>query len=136
MRTNLIFDRILQDIEQKTQKGYYNLSDIERITGFCQQLASELGIVLTPISFVLGEKVSRSKMQIIIDNVNKIRQNWYVATDTPQTPNPINWDYKKANDLEKILQDLYDFLISTKIDKLYSGTFKAGKQIKFRGANL
>lgn len=129
----LITDRTSADIGV-TVKGFYNTSDIARINSYISYLSDELGLGLTVNNVTLGQKLTRAQMQSIIDNVNAIRAAWYVASDTPNTPQPFNWDYQKANDIEKILLALDEFYQSVKIDKLYSGTFRAGSQIKFRGA--
>lgn len=132
----LIYDRTSYDIKFKTEKGYYNVKDIQRINSYIRYLSSALNLNLEVIDLNLGEALTKSKIQAIINNVNAIRDVWYVAEDTPQTPLPVMWNYSKANAMEKILQSLYDFLISVKTDKIYSGTFKAGHQIKFRGQTL
>ena len=129
----LITDRTAADIGV-TAKGFYNTSDIARINSYISYLSDELGLGLTVNNVTLGQKLTRAQMQSIIDNVNAIRAAWYIASDTPNTPQPFNWDYQKANDIEKILLALDEFYQSVQIDKLYSGTFRAGHQIKFRGA--
>lgn len=129
----LITDRTAADIGV-TAKGFYNTSDIERINSYISYLSDELGLGLTVNNVTLGQKLTRAQMQSIIDNVNAIRAAWYIASDTPNTPQPFNWDYQKANDIEKALLALDEFYQSVQIDKLYSGTFRAGHQIKFRGA--
>ena len=129
----LITDRTAADIGV-TAKGFYNTSDIARINSYISYLSDELGLGLTVNNVTLGQALTRAQMQSIIDNVNAIRAAWYIASDTPNTPQPFNWDYQKANDIEKILLALDEFYQSVQIDKLYSGTFRAGHQIKFRGA--
>ena len=129
----LITDRAAADIGV-TAKGFYNTSDIARINSYISYLSDELGLGLTVNNVTLGQKLTRAQMDAIINNINAIRAAWYVASDTPNTPQPFNWDYQKANDIEKILLALDEFYQSVKIDKLYSGTFRAGSQIKFRGA--
>lgn len=130
----LITDRTTQDVTTGTEKGFYNVSDIQRINSYIQYLSDVLGLNLTVTDVSLGQALTRTQMQSIIDNVNAIRAAWYVANDTPQTPIAVNWDYVKANNIEKILKVLDEFYQSVQIDKLYSGTFRAGHQIKFRGA--
>ena len=129
----LITDRTAADIGV-TAKGFYNTSDIERINSYISYLSDELGLGLTVNNVTLGQALTRAQMQAILDNINEIREAWYVASDTPNTPPPFNWGYQKANDIEKILLALDEFYQSVQIDKLYSGTFRAGHQIKFRGA--
>lgn len=131
---SLITDRTAQDVSTGTEKGFYNVSDIQRINSYIEYLSDVLGLNLTVTDVSLGQALTRAQMDDIINNVNAIRAVWYVASDTPQTPIAVNWDYKKANNIEKILKALDEFYQSTQIDKLYSGTFRAGNQIKFRGA--
>lgn len=130
----LITDRTSQDVATRTKKGLYNVSDIQRINSYIEYLSDVLGLNLTVTGVSLGQALTRAQMDAILSNINAIRAAWYVADDTPITPIAVNWDYVKANNIEKILKALDEFYQSTQIDKLYSGTFRAGSQIKFRSA--
>lgn len=130
----LITDRTAQDVAQRTQKGFYNVSDVQRVNSYIEYLSDVLGLNLTVTDVSLGQALTREQMDAILSNINAIRAVWYVASDTPQTPIAVNWDYVKANNVEKILLALDEFYQSVQIDKLYSGTFRAGNHIKFRGA--
>lgn len=129
-----ITDRTAQDVATRTEKGFYNVSDVQRVNSYIQYLSDVLGLNLTVTSVSLGQALTRAQMDAILSNINAIRAAWYVASDTPQTPIAVNWDYVKANNIEKILKALDEFYQSVQIDKLYSGTFRAGNHIKFRGA--
>lgn len=129
----LITDRTAQDVSAGTEKGFYNVSDVQRVNSYIEYLSDVLGLNLTVTSVSLGQALTRAQMNAILDNINTIRAAWYVADDTPITPIAVNWDYVKANNIEKILLALDEFYQSVQIDKLYSGTFRAGHQIKFRG---
>lgn len=129
-----ITDRTAQDVATRTEKGFYNVSDVQRVNSYIQYLSDVLGLNLTVTSVSLGQALTRAQMDDIISNINAIRAVWYVASDTPQTPIAVNWNYQKANNIEKILKALDEFYQSSQIDKIYSGTFRAGSQIKFRGA--
>lgn len=131
---SLITDRTAQDVTTRTEKGLYNVKDIQRINSYIEYLSDVLDLNLTVTNVSLGQALTRAQMDAILSNINAIRAAWYVASDTPQTPIAVNWDYKKANNIEKILLALDEFYQSVQIDKLYSGTFRAGSQIKFRGA--
>lgn len=130
----LITDRTAQDVSTRTKKGFYNVSDVQRVNSYIEYLSDVLGLNLTVTSVSLGQALTRGQMDAILSNINAIRAVWYVASDTPQTPIAVNWDYVKANNIEKILKALDEFYQSVQIDKLYSGTFRAGNHIKFRGA--
>ena len=130
----LITDRTAQDVTTGTKKGFYNVSDVQRINSYIQYLSDVLGLNLTVTGVSLGQALTRAQIDAIISNINAIRAAWYVADNTPITPIAVNWDYEKANNIEKILLALDEFYQSVQIDKIYSGTFRAGHQIKFRGA--
>ena len=130
----LITDRTSQDVAGRTQKGFYNVSDVTRVNSYIEYLSDVLGLNLTVKNFSLGQILTREDFDDILDHVNTIRASWYVSPETPATPIAVNWDYAKANNLEKILYSLDEFYQSVSIDKIYSGTFRAGNQIKFRGA--
>lgn len=128
----LITDRTAQDVAMGTQKGFYSVSDVQRVNSYIEYLSDELDLNLTVTNVSLGQALTRAQMDAILNNINAIRAAWYIASDTPQTPIAVNWDYVKANNVEKILLALDEFYQSVQIDKLYSGTFCAGNQIKFR----
>lgn len=130
----LITDRTKQDVAQRTQKGFYNVSDVQRVNSYIEYLSDALGLNLSVEDVSLGQALTRAQMDDIINNINAIRAAWYVSHETPPTPIAVNWDYVKANNIEKILLALDEFYQSVSIDKIYSGTFRAGNQIKFRGA--
>lgn len=130
----LITDRTSQDVATRTQKGFYNVSDVQRVNSYIQYLSDVLGLNLTVTDVSLGQALTRAQIDAILSNINAIRAVWYVANNTPQTPISVNWNYQKANNIEKILKALDEFYQSSQIDKIYSGTFRAGNQIKFRGA--
>lgn len=129
----LITDRTAQDVAQRTQKGFYNVSDVTRVNSYIEYMSDVLDLNLTVKNFSLGQILTREDFDDILDNVNTIRAAWYVSHETPPTPIAVNWDWQKANDLEKILFSLNEFWQSKLRDKIYSGTFRAGNQIKFRG---
>ena len=126
----LITDRTAADVFNKTDKGYYNLSDIQRINSYIQYLSDALSLNLTVKTFIIGEDLTRAEMESILNNINAIRAAWYVADDTPQTPEAFAWNYEKANDVERILQALDEFYQSVQSEKLYSGNCRADAQIK------
>lgn len=130
----LITDRTAQDVATRTEKGFYNVSDVQRVNSYIEYLSDALGLNLTVTDVSLGQALTRAQMDAILSNINAIRAAWYVASDTPQTPIAVNWNYQKANNIEKILKSLDEFYQSSQIDKIYSGTFRAGNHIKFRGA--
>lgn len=129
----LIYDRTVQDIADKTAKAYYRASDINRVNAYIDYLSDELGLELETVDVEAGDILTKAKMQDIIDCVNELRDVWYVAEDTPPTPTVDGWNYAKANAIEQILQNMYEFMQGVKIDYVYAGAAVAGTHITFRG---
>lgn len=124
--TGMVFDRTAQDVANKTDKGYWNISDVNRIENTIKTMSDFLSLGLTTKTWILGESISLSDYNLIYNNINAIRSAWYSATDTPPTPTANYFNYSKANDLEKILSDMIDFKISKETDKTYSGQVYSG----------
>ena len=128
---DLIFDRTQNDLEQKTPKGYYNYTDLNRIETWCEYLANLLTSYSYPVSITVKKNWAMSDlpnvndMERIRSNVNAIKTVFHAYTNIPE-----NLEYmtiEKANDIEKILSEL-DFLTKNMISSFrYSNTFNSGE---------
>ena len=119
---DLIYDRTQADVANLTAKGYYNLSDLERITEWVEFLSDELGLGLTATGYSLGNLIDISEL---LANVAAIRSvhNW---SFTPAVPSATAWNYVKANNVEKILADAELWRANKIAGYRYCGTFSAG----------
>ena len=128
---NLIFDRTQNDLEQKTPKGYYNYTDLNRIETWCEYLANLLTSYSYPVSITVKKNWAMSDlpnvndMERIRSNVNTIKTAFHAYTNIPENLNYMT--IEKANDIEKILSEL-DFLTKNMISSFrYSNTFNSGE---------
>lgn len=128
---NLIFDRTQNDLEQKTPKGYYNYTDLNRIEAWCEYLANLLTSYSYPVSiaikkdWTMSDLPNANDMERIRGNVNGIKTAFHAYTDVPENLNYMT--IEKANDIEKILSEL-DFLTKNMISSFrYSNTFNTGE---------
>lgn len=128
---NLIFDRTQTDIEQKTPKGYYNYTDLNRVETWCEYLANLLTSYSYPVSITVKKNWAVSDlpnvndMERIRSNVNAIKTVFHAYTDVPENLNYMT--IEKANDIEKILSEL-DYLTKNMISSFrYSNTFNSGE---------
>lgn len=128
---NLIFDRTQTDMEQKTPKGYYNYTDLNRVETWCEYLANLLTSYSYPVSITVKKNWAMSDLPNVNDmerirgNVNAIKTAFHAYTNIPE-----NLEYmsiEKANAIEKILSEI-DFLTKNMISCFrYSNTFNAGE---------
>ena len=158
MFTNLITDRTAADVaavirlrdkgwdgmtdaerEQWTSgmKGAYNASDLNRV---CNAL-NDVRDILTEVgylsgrefqlktSWTTGEIITADFFDVYIYAVETVRGALALFDTTPQTPNNVgSLNYKEANDIEKILIDVYNIyqlLIQTK--NIYCGEIYGGE---------
>ena len=120
---DLIYDRTQADVANLTAKGYYNLSDLERITEWVEFLSDEFGLGLIPTGYSLGNLIDISEL---LANVWEIRavHKW---SFTPAVPSETAWNYVKANAVEKILYDANNWEKSRKYDIKYTGAYICGE---------
>lgn len=55
----LITDRTSQDVATRTQKGFYNVSDVTRVNSYIEYLSDVLDLNLTVKNFSLGQILTR-----------------------------------------------------------------------------
>ncbi len=119
-RTQADVDRVLELREiafkdmtddQKTEwlgdmKGALNRSDLERIENNIQIISDRLKLNLTTNAGNVPEAITTAYFTKLLENVEAVR-NGYLIESLPQTPKaPIN-AYKKLNNIEQIINDVY-----------------------------
>lgn len=128
---NLIYDRSNSDLLNKTSKGHYNVSDLNRVEEWCEYLAN----LLTSYSYKVDIQVKKnwqrpdfptsSEMERIRQNINRLKEAYFSFTQIPE-----NLEYmtiEKANDIEKILFEI-DTLLNNMISQFnYCGEINSGE---------
>ena len=104
----------LSNVEQhelvNNSKGALNAFDLRRIKNNIELLAEvlELNLTISPVPRI----PTQGYFTEVLDNVRAIRNCHYIYTKTPAVPEaPLN-TFEKWNDIEKILDDTYDILMS------------------------
>lgn len=88
-------------------KGALNASDLNRVEWNTAVIGDLMNIGVITKEWICGEILNINDFQRIRDNVQLLRESWFVLTTSPPTPTqPLN-TYQKWNDLEKILHDVY-----------------------------
>lgn len=124
---DLIYDRTQADVANLTAKGYYNLSDLKRITEWVKFLSDEFGLGLTTTEYSLGDLVDIAEL---LANIEAIRTG-HTWSWTPAVPTATAWNYVKANNVEQILHDANLWETNRVAGYRYCGTFTCGTAFEF-----
>ena len=127
---NFVIDRTQDDIDQKTEKGYINASDLVRVESNTEQIAGCVAVPATVYkAWTVGDLPRVSDYERIIGNVERIRNGYVVLPDTPETPTqPLN-TWQKWNAIERILHDIFGIYDSNLKNRNYCGEISAGEEI-------
>ncbi|MDU7339015.1 MAG: hypothetical protein E7L17_12980 [Clostridium sp.] len=124
-----IYDRAQSDIDNKTSKGYYNASDLNRIEQNSAYLAGVFGVTISTRAWSRTDFPTPGEFERILSNLNTLQAAYFVYQTTPSTPqNPVN-EFHKANNIEQILHDLYALYEDNKRAIMYAGEPYAGQMI-------
>lgn len=116
----LVTDRTQQDVINKTEKGYYNASDLNRVNEAVTYIANAITSAGYSVSVSVPAKEwtdsdipTPTQMQEYLTNVDAIKKAVAVLKTTPETPGNMRFlTYQTANDIERILFDVDIILTS------------------------
>lgn len=115
---SLIYDRTAQDVLNKTDKGYYNATDLNRVQSAMEYVADRFrtyGYAVTlqdgPV-WDVTDIPTQAQLTVYLTNLTTLRAVLAVLSTTPQVPPDMDeLIYTEANDIEKILADI-DLLLT------------------------
>lgn len=130
----LITDRTAMDVAQKTAKGFYNATDLNRVGAAVEYVAERLQTlgydcpVRVKKDWSESDTPTASQIETYRQNIATLRRQIVVLRTTPETPETIRQlNYIRANNIEQILLDL-DALIDKLIKSwCFSGELYAGE---------
>lgn len=108
-------------------KAALNFLDLNRIEGNIETIASYLIVNVVTKTWSRGDKPRISDYARILENVQKIRNAWFVLPEAPPTPMQPMTTYQKWNDIERILYEInsaYERYINSFYycgDEIYAG---------------
>lgn len=120
---NLIFDRLKTDVENALNnpssteflKGSYNYTDLNRVETWCeyiQNLLNDYGKEINleiKTNWNLRDYPTRAQIDRIRGNIDYLKDMFQrLKTETIEYTNTL--DYEKANVLEKIIYDVYEYI--------------------------
>lgn len=135
----LIFNRTLQEVEYaKTAtstvplRGAYNADDINRVNNAVNILGEKLkkygyGANVSTKYMDLGYILKHSDAEQYLNNIAVMHDCFYVFSTTPAVPKIENWiKFTMANDIEKILFDVYELIGNMEKSVKYVGDIMIG----------
>ena len=130
----LITDRTAEDVANKTAKGFYNASDLNRVGAAVQYVAERFTaqgyvVVVSPKTDWLASDIpTASELETYRQNIAALRALLAVMPTTPETPDSMaGLTYTEANDIERILLDLDALLTNAAAAWYQSGELFAGE---------
>lgn len=130
----LITDRTAEDVANKTAKGFYNASDLNRVGAAVQYVAERFaaqGYTVTvhpKTDWIVSDIPTASELETYRQNIATLRGLIAVLQSTPETPETMRFlDYVKANNIEQILLDLDTLLTNSALAWYQSGELYAGE---------
>lgn len=112
-------------------KGCYNISDLNRVENaitYLSGLLNDLSYnnVVSTKTWAEGELMNAAELNRYLNNLNVLKNAYFIYSTTPTTPNSYN-PYNKANDIEKILLDIEKIIIDMSSYFVHSGVSNCGQ---------
>lgn len=130
----LITDRTAEDVANKTAKGFYNASDLNRVGAAVQYVAERFSaqgytVAVSPKTDWLASDIpTASELETYRQNIATLRALLAVMPTTPEAPDSMTGlNYVKANNIEQILLDLDTLLTNAALAWYQSGEIYAGE---------
>lgn len=113
---------------------FYNVSDLNRVGEAVRYLAERFtgygyAVTVNPKTDWTEDNVpTRKQLETYRRNIVELRRQLTVMQSTPKTPETMRFlDYLKANDIERILQDLNTLITNMEQAWFFSGDLYAGE---------
>lgn len=113
---------------------FYNVSDLNRVGEAVRYLAERFtgygyAVTVNPKTDWTEDNVpTRKQLETYRRNIAELRRQLTVMAATPETPETMRaLDYVKANDIERILQDLDRLITNMEQAWFFSGDLYAGE---------
>lgn len=131
---HLVLDRTAADVRDKTPKGYYNASDLNRVGAAMAFVSAELkhygyGLGISPKQDWSETDIpTTSDMTKYLSDLASLKDCFTVWQSTPPAPESMSGlTYTAANNIEQILHDIDELLHLMLLSFVYSGEVFAGE---------
>jgi hypothetical protein len=129
----VVIDRTAIDVINKTEKGFYNHTDLNRVGHNVDYLSGMLNgygysVTVTPKKDWTIEDIPRaSDMAQYLADLNALKDKFYGMTPLPESMSKI--DYEDANNIEKLLLEIETYINRMIEGFRFCGTFYSGQGV-------
>lgn len=130
----LVTDRTAADVRLGRDKGYYNVTDLNRVGAAVKYIAERFSgygyaVAVSPkADWSESDTPTAGQMETYRLNIAHLRAVIAVMAATPETPETMRTlNYVKANNIERILQDLDTLITNMAQAWFFSGDLYAGE---------
>ena len=134
VQLELITDRTRADVENETDKGFYNASDLNRVGAAVEYIAGRFTALGYPCpvtvkkDWLTTDAPTASQMEAYRQNIVTLRGQIAVMQSTPDAPASMEGlNYVKANNIEQILLDLDALITNITKSWYFAGELYAGE---------
>jgi hypothetical protein len=129
----VVIDRTQADVQSKTEKGYYNCTDLNRVGHNVEYLAGVLNgygylVSVSPkTDWTISDIPRVADMTLYLADLNALKDKFYGTTPLPESMN--NLTVTAANDIEKLLLEIETYINRMVAGFRKCGTFKSGQGV-------
>lgn len=132
----LITDRTKQDVDNRTSKGQYNASDLNRVGAAMAYIrdrfigAGYSAGISPKITWSDSDVPTKSDMTEYLENISYLGGLIKLPDDTPEIPQNMEYLFwNQANDIERLLEMIDTMLTNSLKMQYYSGELYSGEVI-------
>lgn len=128
-----VTDRTDADVRNKTDKGFYNHTDLNRVGHNTDHLAGLLNgygyaVTVNPKTNWKQKDIPRqTDMTLYLADLNALKSAFYGTTELPGAMDNLN--YEDANNIEKLLLEIEEYINRMIVGFRKCGTFKSGQGV-------
>lgn len=131
-----ITDRSPADLANGSAKGYYQCSDLNRVSNNTAYLATELAAYGYPAAVTVkslwqvGDFPTATLLKDYLQNIRNLLAAFHQPPAAPPLPASMNaLDWQGANAIEEVQRALYELMEKMVSRFAYSGTFASGESL-------
>lgn len=125
-------DRTQGDVDNKTDKGFYNATDLNRVASACDEILALMRGVGYSVpmqswkTWTMFDYPTYANTLQWLNNVYRVINGFYKKNNYSLPIDMSAFTYTQANDIEKALNDINTIIEDIKKRFILSGTFQSG----------